>query len=145
MNSGMKAVIRLIGDVLDDWLQTALPPYKAAVVICGQATELGLVDCEGKRLEVRDSLLRELLTATGVYQMIRQALKIWRAIPAEIRENFGTALAVGGSVVAFFEDPSLDKAWQTISTTAEQTIAYVAPILQDIWNGNFRQFRSTRI
>lgn len=135
MNAGVRATIHLLGDILDEWLQTVVPAYKAAVIMCATASEVGLYDCDSRRINLRDDVLTEILRKTGAYGMIRYAVRTWQRIPAALRYNAAEMLEGGAAVAAVLEDPNFHTTFDALTESSKLTGQSVRPIVDALWDG----------
>lgn len=135
-NQGYRATTSLLADILDEWVQTAVPAYATAVSIC-EAMPEQVYDCDKKRKEIRDAGFRELLEATKLDNIIHQALKYWRRLPAALRENAGVIVGAGADIIELYEDPSYENALAAMSHDSDVNKVVIAPLLRKIGAGEY--------
>lgn len=134
LDGGESAVIHLMGEVLDQWLQTLLPEYAMAVALCAEI-DIGKFDCDLEREKLRDKMLREVLIISGVIILLRKALAAWRKLPAETRRRLKLTLASAKTVAELLQDPSASKLYAAVVANANQAREFVGPVLNDVWSG----------
>jgi len=133
LDDGEAAVINLLGDDVDGFLQTAIPAYAAAVALC-DATDVA-TGCTEKRIKLRNEGLKDLLVATGLIKLIDAAIKAWHLIPKDLREAVHAAIVVGEDVVNIFKQPSLASFYNTAVDAYNFMANYGMKTLHYIYSG----------
>lgn len=133
LDSGKPAVVHLIGDEADALAQDLIPAYAAAVLACQTAG--ALVDCDAKRIQLRDSALLALLDAVGVGALVDDAIRLWHALPKAVRATVASAVRLGSSAISLLKHPSIANLKKTIAAAASLAKNVVVPILKDVVKG----------
>lgn len=102
LDQGVDHVIHVIGEVVDDYITTISPPYAIAKSACNAIPE-----CEEHVVEIRDEILTALMRACGLYDLLEEIVKLWRAVPRVIKTAIKDAAVVFSDLGAVFDDPSV--------------------------------------
>jgi hypothetical protein len=135
LNGGYDAVVHLLAESLDEWMQTGIPAYAAAVNMCSSIPVTTAFDCDKERERVRDNILKQLLEVTRLKWVIEQTLAQWRRVPPSIRQFAIAAVSDAQRIDALYNDPSTANFLQQAKTDSVLVKQYLNPALEEIWNG----------
>lgn len=94
MDRGVDATIYALADLADDYIAIQVPAYGAVRDACGS-----IVTCRTALVSTRNDLFMDIAHATGIYQLIAAIVRVWKAIPAAVREAARDAIAVATNAV----------------------------------------------
>jgi len=135
LDAGEAAVIHLFGDIIDEWLQGIAPAYKLAVEACDMV-DVGSFDCDAQRVKMRDTILTEILVLTGIIVLLRQALRLWRKIPADVKEKIRKQLVAASAISDLLANPDSAKLYSAVVVTYDLVKDKAMPIVNDVWKGD---------
>jgi len=128
LDRGEAAVIHLLGDDADSFLQNAIPAYAVAVAACQEAG--AAIGCEEKRVQLRDEGLTALLKATGLIRIIDLVIAEWRKIPPVLRNAAQAALQEGQDIKAVIDHPTFVTVWNL----AVDSVEFYQKYGKALWN-----------
>jgi hypothetical protein len=126
LNGGYRDVVRLLGDVVDEWAKVTFPPYLTAVQLCTAVSVVDATNCNDARLALRDQLIAQALKLSGLSIAIKNILKMWRLVPQGLKTAYEQAMQEVATYGELLSHPSAGALAKTLDTRTSQMIGVTA-------------------